>query len=104
MKSREWEVMPLEGNKESTAVIVGANTTVPSPDIPIRISFIIVVEIWRFYNARRLHFGNCRWDVRTILFLSPDIPIRISKVKVYLGDKHQVRRSSSTSHARKEEL
>lgn len=58
MKSREWEVMSLEGNKESTAVIVGANTTVPSPDIPIRISFIIVVEIWRFYNSHRLHIDD----------------------------------------------
>ena len=56
MKSREWEVMPLEGNKESTVVIVGANTTVPSPDIPIRISVIILLEIWRFYNAHCLHF------------------------------------------------
>lgn len=99
MKSREWEVMPLEGNKENTAVIVGANTTVLSPDIPIRISFIIVVEIWRFYNAHRLHFGDCRWAVRTILFTSPDIPIRISKLKEYLGDIHLVRRLSSTSHA-----
>ena len=54
MKSREWEVMPLEGNKESTVVIVGANTTVPSPDIPIRISVIILLEIWRGTKLRRL--------------------------------------------------
>lgn len=53
MKSSEWEVMSVEGNKESTAVIVGANTTVLSPDIPIRISYIIIAEIWRVYNTHR---------------------------------------------------
>lgn len=71
MKSREWEVMPLEGNKESTAVIVGSNTTVPSPDIPIRISFIILLEIWMFYNARRMHFGNLPMGCQnSIIFVS----------------------------------
>ena len=49
----------IEGNKESTAVIVGANTTVPTPDIPIRISYIIIAEFWSFCNAHYAFLAIC---------------------------------------------
>ncbi len=58
MKSSEWEVMSVEGNKESTAVIVGTNTTVLSPDIPIRISYTIIAGIWSVYNTHCAFFGD----------------------------------------------
>ncbi len=50
----------IEGYKESTAVIVDANTTVPSPDIPIRISIIIIAEIWSVYNTRSAFWAICQ--------------------------------------------
>ena len=67
MKSSEWEVMPIEGNKESNAVIVGTNTTVPSPDILIRISRIIVVEIWKFSIPIVCILG-CANGIRRVFF------------------------------------
>ena len=54
MKSSEWEVMSVEGNKESTAVVVGANTTVLSPDIPIRISYNIIMGFCEKQGLPRL--------------------------------------------------
>lgn len=64
MKSSEWEVMPIEGNKENNAVIVGTNTTVPSPDILIR---IIVMEIWKFSIPIVCILG-CANGIRRVFF------------------------------------